>query len=231
MSTSSDMDSHGDKEPLGPQMSKNRMRKQEKFLRRVEAKKRGRKEEQRKARERYKEERKEGGEHKEDLRRAQLDRLQAAMTDGKAARVCIDLQFEQLMNEKELKQLAGQLRRVYGSNKSSSAPFHLHFVNLVPESKIHRICREKNDGFDQYLVTFEENGVQDLFEQDEVLIGILNQHMANCLSFIHSINIKGDKTFCKTFESAYYTCFKCFKLNHLITQWPFNNGWNWFYEC
>ena len=199
MSTSSDMDSHGDKEPLGPQMSKNRMRKQEKFLRRVEAKKRGRKEEQRKARERYKEERKEGGEHKEDLRRAQLDRLQAAMTDGKAARVCIDLQFEQLMNEKELKQLAGQLRRVYGSNKSSPAPFHLHFVNLVPESKIHRICREKNDGFDQYLVTFEESGVQDLFEQDEVLIVILNQHMANCLSFIHSINIKGDKTFCKTF--------------------------------
>ena len=168
MSSSSDMDTGGEKQPVGTKMSKNQMRKQAKFLRRVEMKKKGRKEEQRKARERYKEERQEGGEHKDELRRVQLERLQAAMTGGKAARVCVDLQFEQLMNLKELNQLAGQLRRVYGSNKSSRAPFHLHFVNLVRESKIHRVCCEKNDGFDQYLVTFEERGVQDLFEPSEV---------------------------------------------------------------
>ena len=168
MSSSSDVDTGADKQAVGTKMSKNQMRKQAKFLRRVEVKKKGRKEEQRKARERYKEERQEGGEHKDDLRRVQLERLQAAMIDGKAARECIDLQFEQLMNMKELNQLAGQLRRVYGSNKSAPAPFHLHFVNLVRESKIHRVCCEKNDGFEQYLVTFEEQGVQDLFEQSEV---------------------------------------------------------------
>ena len=168
MSSSSDMDTDGDKQPVGPKMSKNQMRKQAKFLRRVEVKKKGRKEEQRKARERYKEERQEGGAHKDEVRRVQLERLQAAMTGGKAARLCIDLQFEQLMNLKELNQLAGQLRRVYGSNKSSPVPFHLHFVNLVQESKIHRVCCEKNDGFEQYLVTFEERGIQDLFEPPEV---------------------------------------------------------------
>ena len=168
MSSSSDMDTEGDKQKVGTQMSKNQMRKQAKFLRRVEMKKKGRKEEQKKVRERYKEERKEGGEHKEEVRRVQLERLKAALTGGKAARVCIDLQFEQLMNLKELNQLACQLRRVYGSNKSSQAPFHLHFLNLIQESKIHRVCREKNDGFDQYLVTFDERGVQDLFEPAEV---------------------------------------------------------------
>jgi len=169
MSSSSDIDTEGDKQQVGTKMSKNQMRKQAKFLRRVEVKKKGRKEEQKKARERYKEERQEGGEHKDEVRRVQLERLKAAMTDGKAAKVCVDLQFEQLMNPKELNQLACQLRRVYGSNKSARAPFHLHFVNLVPESKIHRVCCEKNDGFDQYLVTFDERGVQDLFEPSEVV--------------------------------------------------------------
>ena len=168
MSSSSDIDTEGDKQQVGTKMSKNQMRKQAKFLRRVEVKKKGRKEEQKKARERYKGERQEGGEHKDEVRRVQLERLKAAMTDGKAAKVCIDLQFEQLMNPKELNQLACQLRRVYGSNKSARAPFHLHFVNLVPESKIHRVCCEKNDGFDQYLVTFDKRGVQDLFEPSKV---------------------------------------------------------------
>ena len=73
MSSSSDMDTEGDKQKVGTQMSKNQMRKQAKFLRRVEMKKKGRKEEQKKVRERYKEERQEGGEHKEEVMKDSKD--------------------------------------------------------------------------------------------------------------------------------------------------------------
>jgi len=47
----------------------------------------------------------------------QTSRLQDSLEKG--LKVCVDLQFEELMNEKELNHLANQLKRVYSSNKAS----------------------------------------------------------------------------------------------------------------
>jgi len=65
--------------------------------------------------------------------------------------VAIDLQFEDLMSEKELSHLAGQLRRVYGANKSSASPALVSICHLRPGSKTAQVLRQKNDGFDNYI--------------------------------------------------------------------------------
>ena len=148
--------------------SKNQMRKDRKYLREVERKKMGRKEEQKRHREKYKLQRQEGGMAKDEVRKIQIQRLQDAMAGG-APRVAIDLQFEELMNNKELNHLANQLKRVYGSNKASPAPFHLQFVNLVKSGKTYQLCCEKNDGFEQYVATLQESGVADVFDPSEVI--------------------------------------------------------------
>lgn len=98
-------------------MSKNQMRKQAKYLKTIEKKKQNRKIEQEKHREKFKIYRQEGGLPKSDLRNLQISRLQDSLEKG--LKVCVDLQFEELMNEKELNHLANQLKRVYSSNKAS----------------------------------------------------------------------------------------------------------------
>ena len=97
----------------------------------------------------------------------QLGRLQEARQGG--LRVGVDLQFEQLMNDKELNQLANQLKRVYGSNKASPAPFHLHLLNLSKTGKTFRTCCEKIAGFEQFVATFEERSVREAFDPSEVV--------------------------------------------------------------
>ena len=125
-------------------MSKNQMRKQAKYLKTIEKKKQNRKIEQEKHREKFKIYRQEGGLPKSDLRNLQISRLQDSLEKG--LKVCVDLQFEELMNEKELNHLANQLKRVYSSNKASENPFHLHFLNFRKESKTYKLCCDKNAG-------------------------------------------------------------------------------------
>merc|ERR1712240_57330 len=132
-----------------------------------EKKKENRKAEQERHREKFKIYRQEGGLSKEDLRNLQLSRLKDSLVNG--LKVCVDLQFEELMNEKELNHLANQLKRVYSSNKASENPFHLHFINLKKDGKIFKLCCDKNTGFVNYLVSFEEKGAIDLFNASEVI--------------------------------------------------------------
>merc|ERR1719477_312003 len=92
----------------GTFMSKNQMRKQAKYEKTIEKKKENRKAEQERHREKFKIYRQEGGLSKGDLRNLQLSRLKISEANG--LKVCIDLQFEDLMNEKELNHLTNQLK-------------------------------------------------------------------------------------------------------------------------
>merc|ERR1712059_229803 len=148
-------------------LSKNQARKQAKYIRTVEKKKNNRKREQEKHREKYKVCRQNGGQAKGDVRRAQLERLSQSLLTG--PKVCIDLQFEELMNDKELNHLANQLKRVYSSNKAAITPFHLHFLSLQKQSRTYSLCVDKNEGFANYLVTLEERGVTEVFDPAEVV--------------------------------------------------------------
>ena len=84
-------------------------------------------------------------------------------------RVCIDLQYETLMIEKELVHLARQLSRVYGFNKRSPTPCHLTFSGLTKNSQTFKICCDKNDGFANYLVDIKGESVNELFEPEKIV--------------------------------------------------------------
>jgi len=161
------VDQEGEQEEVA--MSKNQLRKLVRYERTVAKKKEQRKDEQKRQRERHKVQRQEGAPPKDQLRREQLERLEAAMVPGAAARVVVDLQFNHLMTTKELRHLANQLKRVYSSNKASLTPLHLHFVNLERDGGLYQLCCDQNEGFEKYIVTMEEQGLVELFPTSEVI--------------------------------------------------------------
>lgn len=89
--------------------------------------------------------------------------------DATHLRVCIDLQFEALMNDKELTHLASQLSRTYGANKKASKPCQLTFSSLKSDSKTYKICSSKCDGFANYFVNQSEKPVDELFEKESIV--------------------------------------------------------------
>uniref|UniRef100_K3WLB0 tRNA (guanine(9)-N(1))-methyltransferase n=1 Tax=Globisporangium ultimum (strain ATCC 200006 / CBS 805.95 / DAOM BR144) TaxID=431595 RepID=K3WLB0_GLOUD len=60
-------------------------------------------------------------------RQRMLERTLSA-TDG-VQRLAIDLNFDAIMNDKELRSLAKQMKLSYGSVKQMATPFQLHFLN------------------------------------------------------------------------------------------------------
>lgn len=52
----------------------------------------------------------------------------------------------------EISRLAGQLRRLYGSNKKATRPFHLLLTDLREDSRLYRECLRMNEGFLNYMV-------------------------------------------------------------------------------
>jgi len=76
-------------------------------------------------------------------------RLKTGFSD--CLHVCIDLQFESLMSDKELSHLAGQLSRVYGANRTSPEPALISVTSLANDSRTMNICKQKSDGFANYI--------------------------------------------------------------------------------
>ncbi len=82
-------------------------------------------------------------------------------------RVCLDLQFEQLMSEKELVHLSRQLCRIYGANKSLEKPTQVFLTSLPEESKTFKVCNEKNDGFSNYIWCRTEKNLLENFASEK----------------------------------------------------------------
>ena len=149
------------------EISKNKARKENNYNKTLENKKKKRKFEKEKQREKYKTYRQEGGTSKSDIRLLQFDRLKESMISG--IKVCIDMQFENVMTDKELNHLANQLKRVYSSNKASQTPFHLSFCNMKRNGKAFQMCCKKNTGFADYQLTFEEKSVSDSYSLSNII--------------------------------------------------------------
>lgn len=52
----------------------------------------------------------------------------------------------------ECSKLAQQLGRVYGANRRAAHPAHVHLCALRSDSRLRNLCRQKNAGFEKYLV-------------------------------------------------------------------------------
>ncbi|TKS93055.1 tRNA methyltransferase 10 -like protein B [Collichthys lucidus] len=150
--------------------SRNVSRKQRNWERQVAAKKSRRKEEK----QRRKHNREESGARagspqftKRVMKAITKERLAEAQSTG--PKLCVDLSMTDSMSDKEISRLAGQLRRLYGSNKKAARPFHVFLTDLREDSRLYRECLRMNDGFLNYTMDITEESCLDLFPAEAVV--------------------------------------------------------------
>ncbi|XP_056608654.1 tRNA methyltransferase 10 homolog B isoform X2 [Triplophysa dalaica] len=144
------------------------MRKQRNWERRVEANKSKRKEEK---------QRKKLNSRNKDINGTQLSkRVMKAITkerleDAREAGLvlCVDLSMTDHMSHKEISRLAGQIRRLYGSNKKALQPFHIFLTELKRDSLLYKECVRMNDGFLNYLIDVTDETWFHLFPSEDVI--------------------------------------------------------------
>ncbi|XP_071379627.1 tRNA methyltransferase 10 homolog B [Centroberyx affinis] len=95
------------------------------------------------------------------------ERLAEAQSTG--IKLCVDLSMTDCMSDKEISRLAGQLRRLYGSNRKATRPFHLLLTDLREDSRLYRECLRMNDGFLNYMMDITEESCLDLFPPENVI--------------------------------------------------------------
>ncbi|XP_077357700.1 tRNA methyltransferase 10 homolog B isoform X2 [Festucalex cinctus] len=148
--------------------SKNVLRKQRHWERKLAARKSKRKEEKL---------RRKLNRHSEDMAHPQLSkRIMKAVTKERLAearfsglKVCIDLSMSHRMSDKETSRLAAQLRRLYGSNKRASKPFHLFLTSLGEDSRLLAECVRMNAGFLNYTMERTEQSCLDIFPPENII--------------------------------------------------------------
>ncbi|KAI5104467.1 tRNA methyltransferase 10 homolog B isoform X2 [Silurus meridionalis] len=147
--------------------SKNVMRKQRNWERRLEAKKNKRKEEKQRRKQNRQDKGVESQLSKRVMKAITRERLEEARAAG--PRLCVDLSMSDCMSHKEISRLAGQIRRLYGSNKKAVQPFHLFLTDMKEDSLLYKECIRMNEGFLNYLMDITEESWIDLFPSHEVI--------------------------------------------------------------
>ncbi|XP_041634634.1 tRNA methyltransferase 10 homolog B [Cheilinus undulatus] len=151
--------------------SRNVLRKQRNWERQLAAKKNKRKEE--KQRRKLNREQESGATAdtpqftKRVMKAIIRERLAEAQSTG--LKLCVDLSMTDSMSDKEVSRLAGQLRRLYGSNKKAIRPFHLFLTDLREDSRLYRECIRMNDGFLNYMIDVTEESCLDLFPPETIV--------------------------------------------------------------
>ncbi|XP_015230939.1 PREDICTED: tRNA methyltransferase 10 homolog B isoform X1 [Cyprinodon variegatus] len=151
--------------------SKNVLRKQRHWERQLAAKKSKRKEEKQRRRLNRSQEAGANADPAQFTKRVMKaitkERLAEARSTG--LKLCVDLSMTDCMSDKEISRLAGQLRRLYGSNKKATRPFHLFLTDLKEDSRLYQECVRMNDGFRNYNMEITEESCLDLFPSDTVV--------------------------------------------------------------
>lgn len=104
---------------------------------------------------------------KQVIKAITIERLTEAKSTG--PKLCVDLSMTDCMSDKEISRLAGQIRRLYGSNRKASQPFHLLLTDLETESRLYKECVRKNDGFVHYQMDVTEKSCLELFQRDNII--------------------------------------------------------------
>lgn len=148
--------------------SKNVTRKQRNWERRLEVKRSKRKEEkQRKKLNRQNKDVNELQLSKRVIKAITKERLEEARAAG--LRLCVDLSMTDRLSAKEISRLAGQIRRLYGSNKKALQPFHIFLTEFKEDSLLYKECVRMNDGFQNYLIDVTEESWFHLFPSEDVI--------------------------------------------------------------
>ncbi|KAB5579108.1 hypothetical protein PHYPO_G00190950 [Pangasianodon hypophthalmus] len=147
--------------------SKNVMRKQRNWERRLEAKKSKRKEEKQRRKQNQQDKDVVSQFSKRVTKAITRERLEEARAAG--PRLCVDLSMSDCMSHKEISRLASQIRRLYGSNKKAMQPFHLFLTDMKEDSLLYKECIRMNEGFLNYLIDITAESWIDLFPCEDVI--------------------------------------------------------------
>ncbi|XP_060730949.1 tRNA methyltransferase 10 homolog B isoform X2 [Tachysurus vachellii] len=166
--------------------SKNVMRKQRNWERRLEAKKSKRKEEKQRRKQNQQDKDVVSQLSKRVIKAITRERLEEARAAG--PRLCVDLSMSDCMSHKEISRLAGQIRRLYGSNKKATQPFHVFLTDMKEDSLLYKECIRMNEGFLNYLIDVTEESWIDLFPSEDIIY--LTPDASEALE-----EVNGDKVF------------------------------------
>ncbi|XP_075168576.1 tRNA (guanine(9)-N(1))-methyltransferase Trmt10A [Haematobia irritans] len=142
--------------------SKNQLKKQRKLEQQLQL----RKERRRQEKERQKQKRREAAEQglptrsgpsRKDLKK----RLLKAGEIENPLRIAIDLDCDDMMNERDMAKCVKQCLRIYTINRRSECPVQLHFTGIKTDGNIHRVLK-KNDGWENWHLKyhFDETHLQ-----------------------------------------------------------------------
>lgn len=83
--------------------------------------------------------------------------------------IAFDLQFDELMNDKDISKCIRQLTRCYQINRRSKCPIPIYFAGLNPNTRTQKVF-EKNDGWDKWDVKYsEENYLNVGFPKEKII--------------------------------------------------------------
>jgi len=142
-------------------LSKNKIRKQRNYLKKLESRKikRVKEKEAKKSK---------SSKRISSAKKAEVSqKLREAFERG--PKIVIDCHYGEQMSFKEQNRLTQQLRRAYASNKSASNPLHLYFASLPKSGSLYKLCCEKNTGFENYIVDIREENVLEIFPTESIV--------------------------------------------------------------
>lgn len=82
--------------------------------------------------------------------------------------VAIDLDFDDLMIDKDISKCAKQLLWVYTINRKSAMPLHLHYTGLKTGGRIQQAL-QRNDGYQNWDIKITEDSYLNVFEKQRIV--------------------------------------------------------------
>ncbi|XP_017119433.1 tRNA methyltransferase 10 homolog A [Drosophila elegans] len=137
----------------GTPQSKNQLKKQRKLAEFAELRKLRREREREKKKQKRREAKEQGLPIRTGPSRKELKKRQTADGGQSALSVAIDLEYDDLMQERDIAKCVKQCLRIYTINRRSAQPGKLHFTGIRRNGPIHESFM-KNDGWENWHVEY-----------------------------------------------------------------------------
>ncbi|XP_055710070.1 tRNA methyltransferase 10 homolog A isoform X1 [Phlebotomus papatasi] len=82
--------------------------------------------------------------------------------------VAVDLDFDDLMIDKDICKCVKQLLRIYTVNRRSQTPIPLFFTGIKKDGRIHKTL-ERNDGYQNWDVKISHESFLELFDREKIV--------------------------------------------------------------
>ncbi|XP_017060559.1 tRNA methyltransferase 10 homolog A [Drosophila ficusphila] len=153
----------------GTPQSKNQLKKQRKLAEYAELRKLRREREREKKKQKRREAKEQGLPIRSGPSRKELKKRQAAEGGQSGLCVAIDLDYDDLMQERDIAKCVKQCLRIYTINRRSAQPGKLHFTGIRRNGHIHESFK-KNDGWENWHVEYHfDRGHADVFDHSQLV--------------------------------------------------------------